>query len=244
MQARGRKAFFISMGLAVWCAAAPAQSPQKPSGHWEGKIQIPDHELVMNLDLDRNAAGAWVGSMSVPGSTSIDVPVDNLVVDGTGVRFVAALPMRASFDGRLSGDGRSLSGNASNADGQAPFRLTRAGDPHVKVPAKSSTLVSGLEGYWQGTVESDGRSRRVGLKLSRAADGTANATLFAVEQGNMEIPVASVTIRDGQLRLEAPAISGSYQGKLTGEEIVGEWSQGPNHLALTFKRTQPESKQP
>ena len=59
----------------------------------------------------------------------------------------------------------------------------------------------------------------------------------AVDQGNLEIPVATVTIQDKQLRLDSPAISGSYRGTLGGNgEIDGEWSQGPTHHPLTFKR--------
>ncbi|MBZ5626700.1 MAG: hypothetical protein LAQ69_49680 [Acidobacteriia bacterium] len=77
-----------------------------------------------------------------------------------------------------------------------------------------------------------------------AAGGTATATLIAVDQGNLEIPVSTVTIKDKQLQLEARAVSGTYRGTL-GEsgDIAGEWSQGPTRVPLTFKRAS-EAKKP
>ena len=91
----------------------------------------------------------------------------------------------------------------------------------------------------------DGKVRRVGLKLWPTADGTATATLIAVEQGNLEIPVTTVTIKGKELHLEARAVSGTYRGTLgAGGEIAGEWSEGPNHVPLTFKRVSSETKKP
>jgi hypothetical protein len=83
------------------------------------------------------------------------------------------------------------------------------------------------------------------LKLAPAADGTASATLIAVDQGNVEIPVTTVTIKDKQLQLEVRTVSGTYSGALGGNgEISGEWSQGPGRFPLTFKRVAPETKKP
>ena len=89
--------------------------------------------------------------MTITASTSIDVPLSTITVDGASVRFAASLPRPASFDGRISEDGNSLSGKASNADGEAPFQLTRNGEPKVAVPPPSSALSKEFEGAWEGT---------------------------------------------------------------------------------------------
>ena len=211
MKETGTRLVLLGTGLAVWAVVGLAQTAATPAGHWEGKIKIPEHELGMTVDLDRTPGGVWIGSISVIGSTSIDVPLASLTVEGAVVRFAATLPQRASFAGQLSADGSSLSGTASNAAGEAPFQLTRTCEPHVKVPAPSSAMSKELEGSWEGTIDSDGKVRRVALELSRAADGTAAATLIALDQGNLEIPVATVTIHDKQVQLDAPAISGTYR---------------------------------
>jgi hypothetical protein len=85
-------------------------------------------------------------------------------------------------------------------------------------------------------LEAGGKSRRIGLKILAAADGTANAVLIVIEQGNLEIPVGTVTIRDKELQLAAPAVSGTYRGTFANGEIAGEWTQGGNHVALVFKK--------
>ncbi len=115
----------------------------------------------------------------------------------------------------------------------------------MKVPPPSSALSKDFAGSWEGTLESNGRVRHVGLKLSAAADGTAMATLIALDKGNLEIPVSTVTIRGKQLDLESRAISGVYHGTLGADgAIAGEWLEAGNHLALTFKRVPPEPGKP
>jgi hypothetical protein len=181
--------------------------------------------------------------MSVLGSTAVDVPLGNLTVEETVVRFTASLPEHTAFDGRLSADASSLSGTVSSAAGEAPFQLTRNGEANVKVPPPSSALSKEFEGTWEGTLDVGGKVRRARLKLSPAADGTATATLISVDKGNLEIPVTTVTLKGKELHLEARAVSGTYRGTLGASgEIAGEWSEGPNHFPLTFKRVSSEAK--
>lgn len=223
--------------LLAICLATVAETTPDARGHWEGKILIPEHELGIAVDLARSPRGVWIGSMSVLGSTSIDVPLTNVAVEGAAVRFAADLPARASFTGRLSADIHGLSGIAANSEGEAPFQLTRNGDANVKVPPPSSTLSKSFEGAWEGTLEGDGKVRRVGLQLMPAEDGVATATLIAIDHGNQKIPVTTVTIEDMQLVLEVRAVSGTYRGTLgTGGEIAGEWAEGAKRVPLTFKR--------
>jgi hypothetical protein len=227
----------LGAGLAL------SQTAPKTAGHWQGKIQIPDHELGVTVDLAQNPQSVWIGSMSVTGSTAVDVPLATVNVEGTVVRFTASLPEPATFAGRLSEDGGSLSGTASSAAGEAPFALTRNGEAHVKVPPASSALPREFEGSWEGVIDAGGKATRIGLKLSPAADGSAAATLLVIDKGNQEIPVTTVTIEDHQLQLDARAVSGTYRGTLGGSgEIAGEWSQGPARVPLTFTHAASEGK--
>jgi len=233
----------LGTGLVLLAVAGQPQTDSKASGHWEGGVQMPERALSVTVDLAKNPKGTWIGSMSMVGSGATDVPLDTVTVAGADVRFTASLPEPASFNGQLSADGNSLSGTASNAAGEAPFQLARTGDANVKVPPPSSPLSKEFEGAWEGTHEVEGRVRHVVLKLRAAADGTAMATLIAVDHGNLEIPVTTVTIKGKDLRLEARAISGTYNGVLGASgQITGEWSEGPNHFPLTFKRVSSETK--
>jgi hypothetical protein len=227
----------VVAGFALWLSPMPARAATGPAGHWEGKIQIPDHELSFTVDLDQGPKGEWIGSLSITGAGSVDVPLLKIVVSGTSVQFMAKLPGETLFTGTLSSDASSLAGKASNAEGGVPFQLARNGDANVKVPPASSVLSKDFEGTWEGAVESDGKVRRVVLKLSPAPDGTARATLISVDKGNLEIPVTTVTLQGKQLALDAPFVGGMYRGTLGAEgDIVGEWSERTIHLPLTFKR--------
>jgi len=72
------------------------------------------------VDLTKNAAGAWIGSMSVPGANAFDVPLHRHQVADTGVQFSAALPTVATFEATFASNADSLVGNASNDDGSVP----------------------------------------------------------------------------------------------------------------------------
>ena len=228
---------YLAMLLVVSVLSAGVQAAVDPSGRWEGKIMIPEREISLVVDLARTPAGPWIGSLSIPASTSIDVPLVTITIEGTVVKFSAMLPGKASFEGKVSGDGRSLSGNASNAEGSAPFQLARTGPASVKLPPVSSPLPKAFAGSWEGTLDVAGTVKRVGLRLSAAADGTAIGVLVSSDPGVPEIPVTVVTIKGAQLYLESRAVSGTFTGTLgdTGE-IAGEWTQRTTTLPLTFRK--------
>jgi autotransporter translocation and assembly factor TamB len=223
--------------LVVSVLSAGVQAALDPSGRWDGKIMIPEREMSLTVDLARTPAGSWVGSLSIPLSSSIDVPLGTITIDGTVVTFSALLPGKATFEGKLSTDGRRLTGTASNAEGSAPFQLARTGDASVKLPPASSPLPKEFEGAWEGTVDVSGTVKKIGLKLSTASDGTAVGVLIGSEPGAPEIPVTVVTVKGAQLYLESRAVSGTFNGTLgdTGE-IAGEWTQRTTRLPLTFRK--------
>ncbi|HEY2905358.1 MAG TPA: hypothetical protein VGJ29_05610 [Vicinamibacterales bacterium] len=227
----------------VFLAVVPGrgQTPADPSGHWEGKIQIPNHELAVAVDLAKTAAGEWIGSVSIPDSVT-DVPLSDIAVNGQAVRFSAALPGKTTFDGSLSA-ASGVSGTVSNVEGGVPFQLTRAGDASVKLPPASSVLPKAFDGTWEGVVDKDGKSRRVLIRLWPAADGTALAAVVAVDQGNLEIPVTTVTVHDNELALDVRAVSGTYRGTLGADgAITGEWREHSTRMALTVRRSSHDAK--
>jgi autotransporter translocation and assembly factor TamB len=226
----------LTAGLLAAASSLQAQSATGPSGHWEGTIQMPARQMSLAVDLSRNAAGAWIGSLTIPGSTTVDVPIADVKVEGTAVRFTARLPLKTSFDGTLAADQKSVSGTVSNIDGEVGFQLTRNGEANVKVPRPSSALPPDLAGTWAGTIDVSGKAMRIVLKLSAAADGTALATIVSVDRGNLEMPVNTVTVKDTELDLEARVVSGTYRGTFASGEIAGEWTQGNVRLPLTFRR--------
>lgn len=220
---------------------AAAQSAPKAAGHWEGKVVMRQQEIPIVVDLAKNAAGAWIGSIAVPGANAIDVPLSAIRVADNGVQFSATLPTLASFDATFSPNADSLVGNASNDDGSVPFRLARAGEPNVKLPPASSALTKDFDGVWEGSVESGGKVVHLTLTFSAAADGLAKASLVLVDQGGLAIPSSSVSIKDKDVSVEMRAVSAAYHGSLNAAgELVGEWSEAAKRMPLTFRRVAPK----
>jgi len=223
----------IGIGLA---ASGWAQTAAPGSGHWEGTLHAPNGDVALTVDLGKNPAGLWIGSLSA--GNIVDVPLTKVSVDNGTVRFaMAEMPGAPSFEGKLSADANDLSGAAAAPTGAVAFQLKRKGDANVKLPPASSALSKDFEGHWEGSLELGGNALRIGVKLSRTADGAATGTLISVDQGGQEIPITTVTIKNQDLQFDVRAISGSYHGVLgaTGE-IDGNWTQGPGTLPLHLKR--------
>ena len=238
--------FLVSLALAASPSLAQTTSGQPsaaPAGHWEGKIDVPDHPMSMTMDVAKDSKGAWIGTMTVVGTSSVDVPLSPLTVDASAVRFGARLPEEADFAGHLANG--SINGTATNTQGSAPFQLTRSGDAKLNLPAPSSALTKDFAGEWLGTTEIQGKTIHLGLKLASAPDGTATATLISVDQGNTEVPIHTVTIHDKSLAFESRSVSGKFNGTLGADgAITGDWVQGQRTLPLTFRRAGTDAAKP
>jgi len=230
-----KRSILAAAASLLWALPAFAQTAAAPAAHWEGQINLPEHALTVSVDLAMSRAGAWMGSMTILHSTTVDVPLDTVTVANGAVRFTVRLPGETVFEGRLSADARELAGTASNAMRGVPFQLTRMGDADVKIPPPSSPLTAAFAGTWEGTLETAGQTRRVRVTLSASPDGTARAVLVSVDKGNLEIPVTTVTLHDKQLQLDARVISGTYRGTLGDDDtIAGEWMEGSVRFPLTL----------
>jgi dienelactone hydrolase len=107
----------------------------------------------------------------------------------------------------------------------------------VAPPATPSKRAGGLEGEWQGTLDVGGAKLRLVLTLTKSAEGKITGTLDSLDQ-NKSIPISSIEQSGDEVKLELPAIGGSYTGKMSagGMEMTGEWKQGRFSLPLVFKR--------
>ncbi len=96
----------------------------------------------------------------------------------------------------------------------------------------------GIEGVWEGTLEVQGQSLKIIVKVSKEADGTLKATLDSPDQGAMDMPLDNVTFEDNTFSFDLLAANGSYEGKLkeSGDDIEGAWSQGGESIPLNLKR--------
>jgi hypothetical protein len=233
---------FLLWGLLLLSWTRVAASTAGPEGHWEGRIMLGREGVAVIVDLAQSSAGVWTGSAAVPGSTSVDVPITEIVVDGTTVRFATHLPARVSFEGTMAAGEAAIAGTVSNVAGSVPFELKRTGAASVKTPPASTPLLKQFEGTWEGALVVEGKETPLALKLSGSTSGLAAGVL--ISQGT-EIPASTVMLNGNRLELESRAVSGKYTGTLRADgAIEGEWTQGALRLPLTLMRGTSSSRPP
>ena len=227
--------------VAVAGALGGSAFAQSISGRFQGSVKMPGGQdsLVVVVDLTKNAKGAWVGAFSMPEIGATDITVDKLTVAQPKVQFqVPVLPGSPSFDGMLSSDGKELRGTFTASGTTSPLTMKRVGDAQIKAAPPNSLLPKEFEGTWHGILDPNNAQIRVLLKLSRAADGTALGIVTNVDQGNRDIPINTIAIKDKILDFEIRSVAIHFHGTLavTGRTIAGEWSQLTNKAQLTFEK--------
>ncbi len=128
---------------AILPVAARGQNSNGLEGHWEGSIQVPGTELKFNLDFHPKGDG-WEGDLSIPIQRIQDFALaDITLADGT-VGF--ALPNQPgiagspTFKGRLSEDGKRITGDFTQGGQTLPFSAERG----LK---RAADAIAALEGF-------------------------------------------------------------------------------------------------
>ncbi len=202
-------------------------------------MKAPNQDIAVTVDLMKNQKGEWVGAMSMPAQGAQDIPLSDINVQENAVRFGMLRAQGApAVDAKLSADGSELSGTMSAGGQSIPIQLKRKGDAVIKAAPPSTALAKEFEGSWAGTLDTGMQQLHLLLKLSRSPEGTAAGTLTSVDQGNVEIPITTVTQKDKSIQFEIRAIAGSYTGTLSadGSAISGTWTQAGNSMPLDLKK--------
>jgi uncharacterized protein len=107
------------------------------------------------------------------------------------------------------------------------------------IPSLLAAAAAGqnIAGDWQGTLHAGGGTLRVLFHFSQTADGGLSGTFDSLDQKATAIPISSIRLKEGKLRLASYAVQGSFEGQLTedGNSIEGTWTQG-QAIPLTLRR--------
>lgn len=110
----------------------------------------------------------------------------------------------------------------------------------ISLPAISqSKQTRQVAGDWQGTLEAAGSKLRVVFHVTVSDSGTLAGTLDSPDQGAFGIPVSGVTVTGDSLEIVIPAISGSYEGRLSADNstVEGKWKQAGAVFDLKLNRS-------
>jgi hypothetical protein len=212
----------------VISASMLAQTGSGPTGYWEGPIQDPGKELKVGVALARSG-DKWVGNIAVPAQNIKAYPL-HITVEGEAVTFpMAGAPGDPVFKGTVSKDGKTLTGEFSQATRTLPFALTRTA---------STPITKDVVGFWEAEVPEGGKTLRLTLTLSNGPSGSATGTFISVDQGLEESPIVAIIQTGSHLLFRAA--HGTYEGDLKDGQLVGTWTQGPRPAPLVFKRAKPQ----
>jgi hypothetical protein len=206
-------------------------------GHWSGAVETPNQALNMEVDLDQKA-GAWVGSVSIPAQHAVGIPLDSISFqNGKCVFHIKGVPGDPAFNGSISADGKTLSGEFTQGAGSFPFKFKRNGDPKVEEAKKSPAVAKPFVGTWEGALDAGGQTLRLILKLANEG-ASSTGTLISVDQGAAEIPVSGIEQSGDKLMLRVQMVGGTYDASINkeGTELDGTWTQG-TPLPLKLKKT-------
>jgi uncharacterized protein (TIGR03435 family) len=113
----------------------------------------------------------------------------------------------------------------------------------VAVLCLASTVVfaQDLAGTWQGTLNVQGTSLRIVVRMARA-DGKLTGQFLSIDQGGQAVPLNSVSIDGRTVKWKLDAANITYEGTLSadGNTMTGTFSQGAA-LPLNFARATPQS---
>jgi hypothetical protein len=221
-------AWLVASGASLFAQTAPDLS-----GHWTGALQAQGQQLVFEIDFIRTQSGDVAGAVSMPVQHIRNLPL-HVAVDGRSIQFYARRDQ--VFRGEVAPDGASMSGEFAADSMTLAYTLTRTGDSTFEGPARSPAVTQALEGFWNGAVESDGRSRSVTLSIENHPDGTSTGTIVNVDQGGLELPV-TITERAAQVTLTVTVLDASFAGALTETGVLtGAWKEGERSIPVIFRR--------
>lgn len=90
-------------------AEAKAQGAENLAGAWQGKLNVSGSEIELVVRITRNTDGTYAARLDVPTQGVMDIPVSKIAVQDGTVRLEIA-PIGGVFEGRLSADGREMTG--------------------------------------------------------------------------------------------------------------------------------------
>lgn len=120
------------------------------------------------------------------------------------------------------------------------FSVALAGAAHAQKPdfgpAISSPAVQGLDGRWEGSIETPEGSLAGVFRIATTGDKTTTL-MDSPSQGALDIP--GIAKRDGKaITIEVPVVQGDFTGELSadGAQIAGTWHQAGMEFPLVLKR--------
>ena len=218
----------------AWAGAGPTTTA---AGHWDGAIHAPVEDVVVSVDLAPDESGKLGGTFSNPAQKLKGFPLWSATVDGEAVKLELKTggPGVQTFDGRLSADGQTITGQFLIDVHAVPFTLKRNGEAQIAPPPRSAAIDAALAGSWTGSLNVGAQSLPLKLTLTNHADRTATGNWAT---GSAPAVPVAITVDGGTLTLTSPVTPASFTGTLSadGSQISGTLNEGAAPRPVVFTR--------
>lgn len=230
-----------AFALLFFASVLLVRADGKPTGRWEGSVEIPGRELHLIVDLAEEGQ-SWRGSIICRDLNVAGAALTGIEQKGSEITFAfkpaVANPAGAEmkFAGHFDTDER-MTGECVEAGNRAPFALAKTGPPQMDKPRRSTAIAEEIAGQWKGGYELFGYPREVTLTLkNRGAEG-ATADLLIVGKKENRIPVDLVMQEGSYLAIDSQEAGLSFEGRASKDELKGVILQGPLEIPVTLRRT-------
>ena len=218
----------------AWASAGPAATV---TGHWEGAIHAAADDFAVAVDLATDDAGKLSGTFSNAAQRINGLPLWTASVDGRLVKLEikSAGPAIQTFDGRVSADGQTITGQFLVDVYAVPFELKRTGDARIAAPPRSAAVDATLAGSWAGTLEIAGKSFPLALTLTNHADQTATGAWAA---GGAPLSALSIAVDGRNVTLTSAITPTTFTGTVNeaGTELKGTLTESGASRPVVFAR--------
>jgi pimeloyl-ACP methyl ester carboxylesterase len=220
-------------------SSAGAQAAARPGdarGEWDGELVVGEARLKLVLHVSGDKGGELRARLDSPDQSVYGMEATAVSREQGTLRFEIA-SVGASFEGKLSADGRTLSGTWSQAGQSFPLVFRRqSGNAAGKKPANA---VSPFEGTWQGAFQNGNMRYRLQLHVTHDEEKKLTGTLDSLDQGANGVPMSKLSEQNGSVHFEIDLVGGIYEGTINAgrNAIAGKWSQNQDTVALEFKRS-------
>jgi len=207
-----------------------AIASEEITGTWQGTlVPAPGNELVIQFIITENDDGSYSVVLNSPDQGAIkDIKASSVVFD-SGKLKLDVTDLSGSYEGTLK-DGK-FEGNWMQEGTSIPLNLK----PYEK-PVLSKEDMEKLVGQWHGPLKIPTGDLTLVLRFEMKEKGELKAFLDSPDQGATGIPVSDVELVDDTLSIKVSVANVEYKGKITGDEIVGEFKQGGQGIPLTLKK--------
>jgi fermentation-respiration switch protein FrsA (DUF1100 family) len=228
---------FFAIAIALVLALMMPAAAEDPGGDWAGAIKTPNGELHVAVHLQKGADGTYSGTFDSLDQGVRGLPVSDVKPGADTLSFALVQPP-ARYEGKWDAASKTWIGIWLQNGASMPLNFTRGS------PAAPPSKVEGLDGDWDGALQTSGMRLRLALHVKTTATLGTVATMDSIDQAATGIPVSAIS-RDGNaVSFDVALVHGGFKGTLdaSGQTITGQWSQG-TPLPLTLTRRAPGVQQ-